>query len=127
MNLIYLILIVYSIKKIKKYRQRKLKSKKEQSAAVNFLNNFEESLAPCKKYFLDNNGYFRFFGSNYLLHRWAAQKKLGRKLHCWEVVHHIDGNKTNNHPDNLMVCSREAHYQIHVDNLNRYGDWHGRI
>lgn len=32
-----------------------------------------------------------------------AERKLGRTLYPGEVVHHIDQNKRNNHPDNLMV------------------------
>lgn len=36
-------------------------------------------------------------------HRLVMEKKLGRYLLPSEVVHHIDGNPQNNHPDNLMV------------------------
>jgi hypothetical protein len=30
------------------------------------------------KVYLDENGYYRFKDSNKLVHRWAAEKKLGR-------------------------------------------------
>lgn len=33
----------------------------------------------------------------------VAERMLGRKLKPGEVVHHIDGNKRNNAPENLMV------------------------
>lgn len=36
-------------------------------------------------------------------HRLVAEQKIGRRLLLTEVVHHIDGNKFNNDPDNLMV------------------------
>lgn len=36
-------------------------------------------------------------------HILVAEQKLGRQLTSNECVHHIDGNKKNNSPDNLMV------------------------
>lgn len=30
-----------------------------------------------------------------------------------KVVHHIDGNRKNNHPGNLVIMTRKDHYQIH--------------
>ena len=38
-------------------------------------------------------------------HRLVMEEKLGRLLLPSEVVHHKDGNKTNNHPDNLELFS----------------------
>lgn len=38
-----------------------------------------------------------------LEHRYVMEKKLGRKLVKGENVHHKDGNKENNHPDNLEL------------------------
>ena len=38
-------------------------------------------------------------------HRLVMQEKLGRKLHKHETVHHKDGNRLNNHPDNLELWS----------------------
>lgn len=42
-------------------------------------------------------------------HRLVASEKIGRTLRDDEHVHHVDGNKTNNDPSNLMVVSREEH------------------
>lgn len=46
-------------------------------------------------------------------HVMVAQAALGRPLLEGEVVHHVDGNKQNNQPDNLFVCSRSDHRKLH--------------
>ena len=43
-------------------------------------------------------------------HILVAESKLGRPLYENEVVHHIDGNKLNNSPDNLMVFSSQREH-----------------
>jgi HNH endonuclease len=46
-------------------------------------------------------------------HRVIASDKLGRLISSSEQVHHIDGNKTNNHPDNLEVLTVQQHRYEH--------------
>ena len=48
-------------------------------------------------------------------HRIVAESLLGRPLKPGEVVHHIDGDKHNNSPDNLMVFSSQSeHARYHA-------------
>lgn len=48
-------------------------------------------------------------------HRVVAELMLGRALKPGEVVHHIDGNRRNNNPNNLMVfSSQKEHAAFHA-------------
>ena len=47
------------------------------------------------------------------LHRIIAAEKMGADIFEGFEVHHIDGDKQNNHPDNLKVLSKEEHKAIH--------------
>ncbi|KAA0888795.1 HNH endonuclease [Oryzomonas rubra] len=44
-------------------------------------------------------------------HRLIAAEKIGRPLMNSEKVHHIDGNKQNNSPENLEVCTSLADHK----------------
>ncbi len=47
-------------------------------------------------------------------HRQIVEMLLGRPLKAGEVVHHLDGNKRNNDPENLVVLpSQSAHCKAH--------------
>jgi len=45
-------------------------------------------------------------------HQIVAEDLLGRPLESNEVVHHIDANRSNNSPDNLVVMKRNEHDKI---------------
>jgi len=42
-------------------------------------------------------------------HRLVMQESIGRRLNSWEVVHHIDRNKSNNALSNLKLVNRCDH------------------
>jgi hypothetical protein len=70
------------------------------------------------KYVIDNNVY---------QHIIVVEKHMGRKLYTWETVHHINEIKTDNHIDNLFVCSRQEHDKAHgmrtVSMYKLYPNW----
>jgi hypothetical protein len=58
----------------------------------------------------------RILGSTsetYYEHQEVAAWKLGRPLCAGEVVHHQDGNKRNNHPDNIWVFSSQRAHMLY--------------
>jgi hypothetical protein len=57
-------------------------------------------------------------------HRIIFAKALGFQTwpEGWEV-HHIDGNKINNHPDNLALVTKKGHQRLHGQKLGRLYLW----
>lgn len=47
-------------------------------------------------------------------HRLIAEKILGRQLESYEIIHHIDGNKQNNDPNNLKIMTQSEHIKEHL-------------
>ena len=47
-------------------------------------------------------------------HRIKAEKVLGRQLKKNEIVHHIDGDRTNNANNNLIIMDRGYHQWLHA-------------
>ena len=70
---------------------------------------------------LDPKGYERN-GYNRLVHRDVAYENIYKEGFMSGTfterfgsydIHHIDGNKRNNSPDNLQILTREEHEKIH--------------
>jgi hypothetical protein len=68
----------------------------------------------------DRYGYIvvKIGGKWVLEHRYVMEQKLNRQLGRYEYVHHIDGNKANNSPENLELWKRS-----HPSGV-RHADYH---
>lgn len=66
-----------------------------------------------------------------LEHRLVMEQKLGRYLEPYERVHHIDGDKANNHPSNLELWTLNHPSGIRVldtvKNLTKYFAYGGLL
>lgn len=77
--------------------------------------------------YIDKDGYVRNSAGD-LEHVLVAEKAHGSPLPAGAVVHHKDGNRRNNSPENLMICRDAAHHQwIHAQERAQrecgHADW----
>ena len=78
--------------------------------------------------YLMKNGYIRIYvgrddpyarsDGSVLEHRYVVMNRLGRTLTDQERVHHVNGNKTDNQPDNLVVMQDSDHAKHHHPTLD---------
>ena len=54
-------------------------------------------------------------------HRWVKQQELGRPLLAHEKVHHINGHRDDNRPENLELWDRTHPSGVRLrDRMKRY-------
>jgi hypothetical protein len=53
-------------------------------------------------------------------YRQVAEKALGRRLKQCEVVHHINGDNTDNRNENLLICGAGYHKWLHEEMSRLY-------
>lgn len=62
-----------------------------------------------------STGQYQNGGQNKRTHVHIAERVLGRPLPKGAQVHHVDGDKSNNKHENLVICPDQAyHFLLHV-------------
>ncbi len=51
-------------------------------------------------------------------YRLIVERQLGRFLQPWEIIHHKDGDCSNDHIENLEVMTQSEHARIHVPDMH---------
>jgi len=65
----------------------------------------------------NKNGYKYCFdkcGKQVFVHRRVIEKKLGRPIKKGCEVHHINKNKNDNRPNNLVELNKNQHRKLHL-------------
>ena len=78
---------------------------------------FRDSGTGC--YCINSSGYstFQIHKKQYMMHRIIMEKHLGRKLLATEVVHHINGNRSDNRIENLRLFRNVGEHTSYHNSL----------
>ena len=61
----------------------------------------------------NKDGYLQYTSNDKFLHRKIVEDFIGRKLNNKEVIHHINGNVTDNRLINLKIMTNSEHRKLH--------------
>ncbi len=88
-----------------------------------YVTNYEEWRKLCRKAAMERQvepakpqTYLKFHGRH--AHRVVAEQSIGRALRQNEIVHHIDGNRHNNSPENLQIMTQSEHIKLHKKEMD---------
>lgn len=88
------------------------------------LNKLEKWHKGIRTPYVTPKGYLRVWDGKRLVmeHRAVMEKKIGRPLSRAERVHHKDGNRQNNGPDNLVLYATQAQHirEAHPDLVTNF-------
>lgn len=115
----------------KEYKQKRLKQRKETESKKEQLKKIkikvkvkikDETIYNGRVYVRCPDGYEgKRYKHNFILKsRFLMEQKLNRTLAPNETVHHRDGNKQNDNPDNLEVLNLKEHSRLHGIKQKRY-------
>lgn len=84
------------------------------SIFIGILVYFAKSINKTTKTYVDAQGYVRIYGTNEYEHRHIAKNVLKRDFLRNEVVHHINGKRSDNRIKNLCVMDKDQHELFHA-------------
>ena len=107
-----------------------LTKENDKSVLTISIKNKQNANPPGHKYIDSHTGYIyvKLLNGTYEAeHRLVMEKRLGRKLKSRdkEIVHHTDGNKLNNDPNNLRLTNLSEHMSHHKSQ-NTVAYWRGK-
>ena len=67
----------------------------------------------------NSDGYLRDSKTDQYVHRKTVERFIGRKLRKDEVIHHINGDVTDNRIENLQILTNSHHRKLHCRSQRR--------
>lgn len=79
----------------------------------------ETEFKPTNEPYLDTNTGYMKIHRNKKHHRLVMEENIGHTLSPNELVHHINGDKTDNRIENLKIMTRSEHMKLHWSERNQ--------